>query len=243
MKLFYSIILLSIFLSCNSDKCAKKRKQDIIKAVDPISVERIDTLDCIILYPNYSSIDLVCGEMPSKNDSSVIFVAEAAYTGDTLKEFKHSNIAGNHVSGGKLYNGYPCKENTGAFIYFDKKWEFCYKNYSSKLNMAEANDGMAFGQEMIIYKGNLVKTARKDYNNNQFRALCNHKGRLCVIESSKKINFGDFKRNLIDLGITDAIYLDMGPGWNHAWYRRQNNVVELHPKTHSYCTNWITFYK
>ena len=125
MKLFYSIILLSLFTSCNSDKSSKEGKQEIIKVVDPISVERIDTLDCIILYPKYSSIDLVCGEMPSKSDSTVIIVAEAAYTGDTLKEFKHSNIAGNHVSGGKLYNGYPCKRNTGAFIYYNKQWKFC----------------------------------------------------------------------------------------------------------------------
>lgn len=52
--------------------------------------------------PSYSAVDLVCGTQPSKYDSSVIFCAEAAFTGE-LKPFDHSNIAGDHVSKGKKY--------------------------------------------------------------------------------------------------------------------------------------------
>ncbi len=40
------------------------------------------------------------------------------------------------------------------------------------------------------------------------------------------------------------MYLDMGGGWNYAWYRQtENKVIELHKKTHSYTTNWLVFYK
>lgn len=62
---------------------------------------RIETTsDLIIYYPQYSNIDLVCGQMPQKSESDVLFCCEAAFTGELLKEFKHSNIAGHHVSGG-----------------------------------------------------------------------------------------------------------------------------------------------
>jgi len=30
---------------------------------------------------------------------------------------------------------------------------------------------------------------------------------------------------------------------NHAWYRDRGKIVELHPKTHGFCTNWIVFKK
>ena len=70
-------------------------------------VLRIDTLGLKVLYPEFSRVELVCGTMPSKDEEDVVLVLAAAYTGKCLKEFKHSNIVGMHVSGGKLYNGYP----------------------------------------------------------------------------------------------------------------------------------------
>lgn len=209
-----------------------------------LHVERTDTMGLIVLYPDYSAIDLVCGTMPAKRDSSVILVAEAAYTGECLKEFKHSNIAGDHVSAGVRYKGYRCKRNTGAFVYYDGTWKFCTEPYSAELDAAAKNGGAGFGQELILHNGKAMATKRKDANKNQFRALCSHDGRLCIVESDKIVSFGDFRRKLQNLGVSDAIYLDMGGGWNHAWYRADDErIVELHPKTHGYCTNWITFYK
>ena len=44
------------------------------------TIQRKDTVGLIVLYPLYSKIDLVCGTIPQKNDSSVILFAESAYT-------------------------------------------------------------------------------------------------------------------------------------------------------------------
>ena len=206
-------------------------------------IERIDTMGLIVLYPNYSSVDLVCGEMPSKTDSSVVFVAAAAYTGECLKEFKHSNIAGDHVSGGEKYKGYKCKRNNGLFLFYNNSAKFCKSSETQELDSAAKYGGAAFSQEFILHNGELLKTYRKNNNKNCFRALCNHNDRLCIIESDTILPFGDFKNLLKEYGVTDAIYLDMGTGWNHAWYREKGDIIELHPKTHSYFTNWITFYK
>lgn len=242
-----TIVLLLNFvfmlLSCRAGNSNEQVVKDEADAKEPVTVIRKDTLGLIVLYPQYSKVDLVCGTVPSKSDSRVILFAEAAYTGELLKEFKHFNIAGDHVSAGKRYKGYRCKRNTGAFVYYGGSFKFCHKDYSQEMDRAAANGGAAFGQEMMIYKGRLVEIARKDGNKNQFRALCNHAGRLCIVESKGVMTFGIFKKQLLNLGITDALYLDMGAGWNHAWYRDRGKIVELHPKLHDYCTNWITFYK
>lgn len=215
-----------------------------VEEVQPHSyIERKDTMGMIVLRPEFEKIDLVCGTMPAKEDSSVILVAEAAFTGELLDTFNHRNVAGDHVSSGIYHKGYACNRNTGAFITYEGMWEFCYRNYSGKMKEAASHGGAGFGQEMIIYNGNTVQTVRKDSNQNQFRALCEHNKRLCVIESDTIVRFGDFKKMLVNYGVTHAIYLDMGSGWNHAWYREGDKVRELHPKTHKYCTNWITFYK
>ena len=79
--------------------------------------------DGLVIYtPSYRNIDLVCGTMPSMADTNVIFCSAAAFTGKCLSFFTHRNIAGNHVSGGRLEQGYLCHRNTGAFVYYDGKY-------------------------------------------------------------------------------------------------------------------------
>lgn len=221
-------------------------KSNVESATPTCYVERVDTNGLIVLFPNYSRIDLVCGVMPQKNDESVILFAEAAYTGECLTDFKHFNIAGDHVSNGVKYQGYKCKRNTGAFAYYADtgNWRFCYQNYAAELDSVAAHHGAAFAQEMMIHKREFIPIKRPDGNVNVFRALCELDGRLCIIESETSVRFGDFKSNLRQIGVTEALYLDMGSGWNHAWYRpTADSLVELHPKYHDYCTNWITFFK
>ncbi len=206
-------------------------------------IERKDTLGLTVLYPEYRRVDLVCDTMPEKSDTSVILVAEAAYTGQRLESFNHMNVAGDHVSGGKRYKGYSCSRNTGAFVWYNAQWKFLYKSYTHELDSAAAYGGAGFGQELIIHEGENKETVRPNSSKNQFRALCENRGRLCVIESDSVLTFGDFRKKMLQYGVREAIYLDMGGGWNHAWYRDADSIKEMHPKTHNYCTNWITFYK
>lgn len=207
-------------------------------------VERTDTCGLIILYPKFNTVDLVCGTMPSPQDKHVLLCAEACFTGTLSHTFSHRNVAGDHISGGQYHKGFRCKRNTGAFIYADGKCTFLYSNYARQMKSAARPGSAAFAQEMIIHRGKAVSTTRKDTNRNQFRALCQVHGSLCIAESKTVIPFGNFKHALLSAGATEALYLDMGPGWNHAWYRPNSHTVTiLHPKTHSYCTNWITFYR
>lgn len=206
---------------------------------------RIETTnDLIIYYPQFLSIDLACGKMPEKTETNVLFCCEAAFTGELLKEFKHSNIAGHHVSGGKFYRGYKCKPNTGCFVFYQNQWKFLLHTYADELKLAAENGGMGFGQNMIIYDGETQPSFRKLQSKFEYRALCEYHGKLCVIDSKGVVSYASFINSLEKIGVTHALYLDMGRGWNHSWYRDNNGtVVEIHPKTHSYTTNWLVFKK
>ena len=103
---------------------------------------------------------------------------------------------------------------------------------------------MGFCQLLIIKDGTTRPIGTKMANNkNIYRALCEKNGKLCIIESKKVMTYAFFVECLKAYKVAHALYLDMGSGWNHAWYRDKGKIVELHPKTHNYCTNWITFYK
>jgi len=78
---------------------------------------------------------------------------------------------------------------------------------------------------------------------NRYRALCELNGKLCVIDCSRALSFGSFMDGLQNLGVTNAIYCDMGGGWNYSWFRHDDGTVkEIFPAPGKYTTNWVTFY-
>ena len=205
------------------------------------------TANLNVYYPEYSRIDLVCGQMPKAAQKDVEFCCEAAFTGELLDEFKHSNIADNHICNGVMQKGYSCKANTGGFVWGKGKWKFMRKaDYPTEAN----GYNMGFCQMLIIKDGSTRPIGAKMKNNkNIYRALCEKDGILCIIESRKKMTYESFVKYLSGYKVTHALYLDMGFGWNYAWYRdKKGKVVVLHPESkmapsYKFRTNWITFYK
>lgn len=210
--------------------------------VEKERVNVTDTLNLRIYYPNYTKVDLITDEMPSKNDTTVIMVAEAAFTAGTSEEIAQGPIAGDHVLGGVRKKGYVCKRNNGAFVYYNGKPKFLHEEYSNELDSAANNGGCGFAQEMMLHNGEIVSHTRHDDNVNEFRALCLVNGKLAIADSKGSVKFGDFINDLQKAGATEALYLDMGSGWNYSWYRNNSGYpVNIHPES-EIGTNWITFY-
>lgn len=233
--------------------CNAAEGGEVIDQTDKIMYVN-DTIGLRIYTPNFSRIDLVCDIMPSPNDSTVIMCCEAAFTGKEIfkggkvRPFEHRFIAGNHVSSGNLYKGYKCQANTGCFAYYpdSKSWQFAYDDYKSLLEKAEKFGGLAFGQTMIIFNGNDVHNGRpcKDSSKNEYRALCELDGKICIIDSNGTMKYGEFVRLLNAAGVRYALYLDMGRGWNYSFYRDNNGIARfIHNIKTAGTTNWITFYR
>ncbi len=65
-----------------------------------VTVEAMANLN--IYYPEYSRIDMVCGQMPKAADKSVEFCCEAAFTGELLDVFKPCYIGDNQICNGVM---------------------------------------------------------------------------------------------------------------------------------------------
>lgn len=207
-----------------------------------------------IYYPHLGSVCLVTGEMPDTSNHNVSFCCAAAFTQKCLKVFKHSNVIGDHVSDGmgERYDGPDSPRLNGAFVFYNHHWKFLHKDdstdYSAELDSAAVHFGSGFGQEMMIHEGCEVPHTRPDEDQNLFRALCKIDGELCIADAREWGTFRAFINNLLAAGATEALYLDMGEGWNHSWYKPEVDgelmgpAVIIHPKTHNYCTNWLTFW-
>lgn len=223
--------------------------RDFIKSVpDILTVSHIETEygDLICLKPNMSRLqmDMVCGEIPSAENDSIILAFAGAFTGTDFYK-GHSNVAGDHVAGGKRYKGYRCKRNTGAFTWSAKSGpQLFYKDYSSKLDEAAQEGGMGFAQEMMIHNSHAVTTTRPLGNKNVFRTLClDSDGTLAFYESQGNITFGNFIDALLSRGVKEAIYTDMGQGWNYCFYRTNNTDASphyIHSQSLPYASNFIT---
>ena len=243
--LFMSLALVFLF-SCERRAGRKVKESDEAQAAAaPLPAVTIDSTanGLVFYYPKTDSIDLRCLKRPEPaQEPGIIFCCAGAYTGTGSKS--HSNIAGDHVSGGIRYHGYRCPRNTGAFVYYKRKWKFLYKDYTTELDSAAANNGCGYAQEMLIHDSIRLKTARPDNNVNQFRALCELNGELCIAEATSAKPFGDFKQSLLRAGVKEALYTDMGAGWNYSWYREypDSKAVFIHQAYQESATNWLVFY-
>jgi hypothetical protein len=239
-------LLLCCCTTCKPKQTTMDKETPIDMQGSPVMIDDTTVKGLVIYYPQFSRIDLVCEKMPSKQDTNVVFCAEAAFTHELLDKFEHSNIDGDHVSGGKRYKGAKCRDNSGAFAWFsDSTWEFVHGEYGELLDSVAEAGGMGFGQAIIFYNSESIRPLWRD-GVNQYRALCEKEGRLCIVDSRQAVEYEDFVEMLEQFAPTHALYMDMGAGWNHSWWRDGSGKAhEIHPiaEKSRYCTNWITFYK
>ena len=214
------------------------------------ATETVTAEGCILYYPDYGRVDLVVEHMPSSADSTITFCCEAAFTGELLDTFSHMNIADDHVSGGVAYKGYRCSANTGAFIFrSDGTHAFMLKKDFGEAQKAGA--AMAFCQRLLVLDGETCPMWSLLRNNRTvYRTLCeDSEGRLCLVQGGSVMTLEQYVKCLERLKVRNAIYLDMGAGWNYAFYRDPNSTLcEIFPESKTskyfkYRTNWIVFYK
>ena len=241
-------IIAAIGRACNNDQTTQNMKPSYPMHVDSTELLTIyDITDC--------PLDLACGQMPDTAQENVLLCAAAAFTGKCLDYFEHSNILGPHISGGILYEGYT--ENKDGVLFAERYalfiWEgkglngkmlckrICPLPNDEVLQKAVEHGGMAFTQHWVIkngviYEHKIQPLDRVEY----FRSLCQKGDRFYVIANREEMAYQDYLQALLDVGVEQALYMDMGAGWNHSFYRdEEGKVYILHPKGHDYPTNWL----
>ena len=187
------------------------------------------------------SMQLACGTMPDTANQQIALCVAAAFTGRCLDYFTHSNILGTHISEGVRYDGY---EETPEHYAFFAAWKGMKGIFDTAipelLQEVQSADGMGFTQYWVIKHGKVYVPERQRVKKEHYRCIAQKDGRYYIIESREVVAYSMFLDYLLDFGVENALYLDMGQGWNHSFYRdEQGEVHILHPYVHPYCTNWI----
>jgi hypothetical protein len=220
----------------------------------------VDSTEQLITYDiTDCRLDLACGQIPDTTNEQVILCAAAAFTGKCLDYFEHTNILGKHISNGVLYDGYtenkdgvPFEQRYALFVWqgMDSEGNMLKKGFyplpnDELLLQTQKQHGMAFTQHWVIKDGQIFSPCIQPLDRKEhFRSLCQKGNRYIVVANREEMSYQEYLEELLVYGIENALYMDMGTGWNHSFYRDANNTLHIiHPKTHSYPTNWIIVLK
>ena len=196
-----------------------------------------------VFFPQYSGIELACEHRPAKSDKSITWCSGAAFQHAISLGFTHENIDGDHAVNGELYISPYNKDSFAAFVYADGKFAFAFDQPAEAIRQAAEAGGSGFMQFGLIRDGETVMQINRP-RARCYRTLAELNCHLCIIDSVNMLHFEDFMAELHRLGVTNALYMDMGAGWNYSWYRNAaDKAVTLFGLPVPWSHNWIVFKK
>jgi len=174
--------------------------------------ETINDVPLLLYIPHNATMSLSLG-MPDKSDSTIIFTTMAA---DIRKDNK--KIVGDFVLSGKQLAKGIAKKGFCAVV--DNTISIGIGENTPLLQQAIENNGYFFRQYPLVHNGELI--ANKPKNKSIRRALAVRNGQVIMVESKNIESFHDFSQALIDIGVSDAIYLVGGDAFG--WYYDKENI-------------------
>ena len=233
----FSFVVIAIFLmlasNANANRPMNQKNLYPLQYSSIANLEVYDITDC--------QLQLACATMPDTANQQVGLCVAAAFTGKCLDEFAHNNVLGTHVSEGVSYEGY---EETPEHYAFFASWQGKKGIFEvatpALLQQLQAANGMGFTQYWVIKHREVYMPKRQKDKVEYYRCIAEKQGRWYILESSESVAYDVFLDCLQNFGVENALYLDMGRGWNHSFYRDAQGVLHvLHPYAHPYCSNWL----
>ena len=196
-----------------------------------------------VIFPQYSDVELVCGNRPSKSDETITWCSGAAFQHAVSLGFTQENVEGDHAVKGTLYQSPYNKDSFAAFTCSSGVFSFDFDHPREAIRRAAEAGGSGFMQFGLIRNGETVMNVSRP-RARCYRTLAELNGNLCIIDSVNMLHFEDFMAELHRIGVTNALYMDMGAGWNYSWYRNAaGSVVTLFGLPVPWSHNWVVFRK
>lgn len=192
-------------------------KNDTIKGYVEVLEETVNDVPLLIYIPHNAEMSLSVGR-PDKSDSTIIFITQAAdIRGDNFEIVGDFVLAGQQLSRGVAKTGFCAIIEGNITIGVTDNTPLLQKAVDSK--------GYFFRQYPLVSEGELIENNPK--NKSIRRALAVRSDKIIVIESRSAESFHDFSQALIDIGVSDAIYL-VGTSTAFGWYYdKDHNKAEF----------------
>ena len=202
-----------------------------------------DTGTVYVIFPEYTGVELACEKRPSKDDAGITWCSGAAFQHTVSIGFTQENVEGDHAVKGTLYESPYNKDSYAAFTFADGRYHFEFEDPRGAVRKAAEAGGSGFMQFGLIRDGENVMNVNRP-RARCYRTLAELNGSLCIIDSVNMLHFEDFMAELHRLGVKNALYMDMGAGWNYSWYRdAKEKVITLFGLPVPWSHNWIVFRK
>lgn len=228
----------------SSNSNTNNRNNKSIKGIAPTSVTAASGVVYQLFPQGKFALDFRTVR-PSTSDSDIVFCIPAAFTGHDNK------IDGVFISNGAIGNGNAINhELGGAMVIENGQGRLLATNKGATLTQqflesVQKSKGSLFQQFLIVQNGN--PAVFRDQSKFQRRAIgLTKQGSFKIFESDKAITFSTFNTDLAALGVTDALYFDMG-AWDEGWYRHATTSKTItigldKSQTHRQ-SNWLVLKK
>ncbi len=186
-----------------------KSEQAFIEVLD----ETVNDVPLLVYVPHHGQLELSM-TMPERTDQSIIFVAEAA---DVRAD--NGGIVGDYVlAGQQLAHG---KRKEGFCAILDNEIIIGMAGETGILTKAITQKGYFFRQYPLVRDSQVIENEPKGKSIRRAIAIRNNK--VIMVESRSRESFHDFAQALVDIGISNAIYLCGGSAFG--WYRASDDTI------------------
>lgn len=256
LLLLFVIIISHILVNHRTDTDVAHEVADtthIVTHYIEYKTHRVNQIAYLVIDAYNVNIHFVDSVAPNIADSDIVLSVAGTFTGERLNYYKPFNVCGNYVVNGIAKKGFSSKYCTGYCASYGDTFIIGNNNHISSdgrksvqqhKEIAMEQGGSFFQQLILVEDGKLAEYI--PFNKlNFYRALCVKGDVVSIVQSLDKITCKDFANAIIQMGYTEALYLDMG-NWAWGWLREDSGgIYELsykYPDT-QYQTNWVVFKK
>jgi len=145
---------------------------------------------------------------------------------------------------GKLTSGQKPSSGKGLVIISLGEIEILNINQLGQFLNSRKDSRFSLFQQWYLIEKN--KRGENPFSNSnlQLRVIAKIKNETFIIESDSNIDSELFISTLINMGVSDAVYLDMG-SWSEGWYKDSDNKIKSignNKNNTNQQTNWILFH-
>jgi hypothetical protein len=176
---------------------------------------------------------------PSVYDRTIQLCIPAAFTS---KGNKPEGLI--YLNGVKKY-GYSSTNGSGALFISLGKCEILSIEAANDLAQNPKNNFFSLFQQYQLIRNGRSYENPFSKRKLQMRVIASINKKIFIIESKNEVESEKFISHLLDIGVTEALYLDMG-SWSEGWYRNENGVIVkigLNKQNTNRQTNWLLFHR
>ncbi len=235
-KFIIYLLLLSFATFVHSQQLSSYCQTDTITIVK-------DSMDySLITYKPINCNVILTAIRPDTAATDIFFAASAAFTAKNYKEIVGRFVGIDTVIANTTENETGLCSLTGNQAYIGPINDSLMYYYHAVQDENECY----FQQMLLIYNEQKVECKIFGKQKPTFRrALVIKDNELLVIESLNRMNIDDFTDMMIEIGCTDAIYMDMGT-WSEGFFvdeKGDKTVIGALRQNTKHQTNWLEFKK